>query len=372
MNYFKKSNFLKLITKNKNLFLVINLIYSFYLLFILHKKTNSNPNIFFIISKGKFWNSYYHIIFSFINSGYNVYIKFDPKLLAGSNEYVHFLLRKQNCRGFFFYPLIKKNKDFFISDFNNKISFYHPNIINITPNLYPKYPLFRLPYMMHPLQYQAGYFSRLDEYRKFERTIGIYFSGNTDVGVYNNSNIVSRFGILTRWQIITTLKKYIHLLDKGNNFTRGLKHSIIINAWEWSTTHSKDLNYRIDTPKWLSKLASCNFFICCPGIIIPFSHNAIEAMSVGTIPVLQYSELFEPPLVNGINCITFNNSNLIDIIIEILNLDEIKIESMRNEVIKYYEQYLTPSSNVEIFYQANKNNNEVYFIDEVHEYGRDS
>jgi hypothetical protein len=218
----------------------------------------------------------------------------------------------------------------------------------------------------------------LDIYRKLTRTTGIYFSGNTDPKIYDNNNITLRFGILTRKKIISTILNNIDTLDNilcsfnDNGKKNLIDNKIAINAWEWSISHSKNLNNRIDSFKWLEKLASCNFFICCPGIIIPFSHNAIEAMSVGTIPILQYSDLFDPPLINGINCISFNNDNLLEVLIETIKLDGEKIQSMRNEVIKYYDQYLTSTSNVIIFDHAKKNKNEVYFIDEVHEFGRDS
>ena len=53
-------------------------------------------------------------------------------------------------------------------------------------------------------------------------------------------------------------------------------------------------------------------------------HNAIEAMAVGTVPVLEYASLFSPPLEHGVNCIDLSSfEDIDDAIKEILSFKKI-------------------------------------------------
>jgi hypothetical protein len=56
-------------------------------------------------------------------------------------------------------------------------------------------------------------------------------------------------------------------------------------------------------------LSHFNFFLACPGFIMPYSHNVVEAMSVGAIPVIQdtYAHMFFPTLKHNINAIIFTD-----------------------------------------------------------------
>lgn len=72
-------------------------------------------------------------------------------------------------------------------------------------------------------------------------------------------------------------------------------------------------------------------------------HNVIEAMSVGTIPIINYPEWLDPSLADMVNCIVFDDK--IDLIIKInlvLNLDKEKINEMKASVIEYYQNNLDP------------------------------
>lgn len=96
---------------------------------------------------------------------------------------------------------------------------------------------------------------------------------------------------------------------------------------------------------WLEVLSKSNFFVCPPGVIMPSSHNSIEAMAVGTIPLINYPEWFYPRLEHMKNCIEFSNEkDLISQVKHISNMKQTQIEQMRNNVIEYYEKYLLPQS----------------------------
>ena len=78
---------------------------------------------------------------------------------------------------------------------------------------------------------------------------------------------------------------------------------------------------------------------------MPHSHNIIEAMSVGTIPLIQFGDRFYPPLIDGENAIFFRDLNDLKNKIEyISHLEENEISQLRINVIDYYENNLSPKS----------------------------
>ena len=78
---------------------------------------------------------------------------------------------------------------------------------------------------------------------------------------------------------------------------------------------------------------------------MPWCHNLSEAMSVGTIPILEYAHLCAPPLVHMENCLTFSGLDNVEKTLELaLALDQESIATLKNNVIRYYENNLSPES----------------------------
>lgn len=97
-------------------------------------------------------------------------------------------------------------------------------------------------------------------------------------------------------------------------------------------------------------LSLYNFFIAYPGISMPFSHNIIEAMSVGTIPLIQAdcAILFEPPLQHLENTVVFERIKDIDaIILFAFSMPENQKTTIRKNVLHYYNLHLSPTAVVE-------------------------
>ena len=70
-------------------------------------------------------------------------------------------------------------------------------------------------------------------------------------------------------------------------------------------------------------------------------HNVIEAMSVGTIPLIEYGDRFAPSLRDGVNAICFRGlSGLKDALDRIDRLTTQQRAALRGNVIEYYEQHL--------------------------------
>ena len=81
---------------------------------------------------------------------------------------------------------------------------------------------------------------------------------------------------------------------------------------------------------------------------MPLCHNVIEAMSVGTIPVIQkeYAEVMYPNLKNGFNAVVFNDLQHMEKLLldEIFQFKKDVLVEMRMNVLEYYQKFLTPKN----------------------------
>jgi len=195
-----------------------------------------------------------------------------------------------------------------------------------------------MPYFMHPMQYQYDARDQLDELRMSARRVKIFFSGNVLEADYLNPLPGNK---LTRAEIVRALQSMpgVEYLNDERHFREILSGSGFTNACVINDRRV----YAVPDEEWLPTLARGDFFLCLPGSRMPLCHNAIEAMSVGAVPILNYSEWFEPPLEDGKNCIEFATlQELRDRLTEILSFDSGVVEAMRQRVVEYYEENLSP------------------------------
>ena len=131
-------------------------------------------------------------------------------------------------------------------------------------------------------------------------------AGNFDENTYTTTQQDGIFKALSRLWIYSFLQSKqslypIHSLQNLYDFyTSDIDCKIIL-------INRLKLNIPMDELRqWLAKF---DFFFALPGVVMPFSHNIIEAMSVGCIPFLQqsYAEMFKPPLINNIQAVTFSD-----------------------------------------------------------------
>lgn len=196
------------------------------------------------------------------------------------------------------------------------------------------------PYSMHPDVYDRGISERLDEFRSVRKQIGIFFGGNW-TEEYANPDIKQIFGKINRPTIVAMFEQIIDGTDRIS-VTNDVQLANVLKAPKIPLLWLKR-DVRIEIDEWTRMLARSDFFICPPGVSMPLSHNAIEAMAVGAIPILQYSELFDPPLKHMVNCIVFENEDdLIEKIRFCLNLPITQVRELRSGVIDYYDDFLDP------------------------------
>lgn len=333
-------------------------------------------SVFFHLSDIRQEPYYFPIIFSFHEQGYNIFLKDQVKFIGhsfSSGRFVFdlsrvFIVQKPPTTCLL---LVTDSKVVFEkSDQFKKKVFLRSDVREFDG----KKNRF-LPYPMHPNSYHLRFIDSLNEERKKGRKVRILFSGNTDPVAYTNNVIWQRYKKINRVEVIDCILKELPPTNviritgdsDKDQLTNEYFNGIVLYLWQWSPVASKGLEIRIPGNEWLSFLASGDFFLCCPGIVIPQSHNAIEAMSVGTIPILQYSEYFHPKLEHGVNCILFDSKqDLISKINGLFRMTEFDIARMRQAVIDYYDEYLSHKRICQIVETLPEGASELFFYNESH------
>lgn len=208
-----------------------------------------------------------------------------------------------------------------------------------------------MPFTMHPRIYLEGKLECLQEIRNTSRKMRIFFAGNTNYRKYSGSDILKKFDILPRSLIIQSIASGLEsevLFMEDNNQMQGLLNGAYTQKCVFLTFTDKDKGFTIQQKNWLEVLSKSEFFICPPGTTMPLCHNAIEAMAVGTIPIINYTEWFVPPLEHMKNCIRFSNEeDLVEQVKDVITMEQTKIDELRENVIEYYENHLSPTSFME-------------------------
>lgn len=200
-----------------------------------------------------------------------------------------------------------------------------------------------IPFSMHPMQYHAGQIAKIPELRRSERKIRIFFGGNTTKEAYQSKS-VPQYGQLNRYEateaisqsvketkVVTSLDVFNSLIQKDGAF---LNEFILLRA---------ERSGQLKTEDWLSTIAKSQFFMCFSGTTRPMCHNAIEAMAVGTIPIISYQDWFFPSLEHMKNAIVYSGKeDLIVKIRQVLEMPHEQVREMSKRVAEYYDQYLAP------------------------------
>lgn len=204
-----------------------------------------------------------------------------------------------------------------------------------------------LPYPMHPLQYGSNLNSRLENARQQKKRTRIFFSGDTDG--YKINRVTYPEKKLTRKEIVETILD--KLPDEIIYATEDLDlNKLLQGGYIRKFLIAEKKNFCVSPEIWLETISKSDFFLCPPGYIMPMCHNVTEAMAVGVIPIINYPEWLTPGLLDGVNCISFNDrTELISKIRLVLDMSETKIDKMRSNVIDYYENHLDPCKFIEKF-----------------------
>lgn len=171
------------------------------------------------------------------------------------------------------------------------------------------------------------------------RTTRLAFVGGSRQAAYNRDRQADCFDVVVRHRALELLKS-------------GFAEAAVSEKRSTLLSHLADPRRRIvlATPsarlrpdEWPRLLSAIDCFLCLPGSQMPISQNLVEAMAVGTVPVLEYSDLMDPPLTDGENCITYRGeAGLTEAVERVLGITGDELERLRRGVVEYYATALSP------------------------------
>ncbi len=199
-----------------------------------------------------------------------------------------------------------------------------------------------LPYNVHPMHATRVVGESLRELRNLPRRIRVLFAG--DMQGYKRRWIKYPKEKLSRIDVISTVKtrmdENLELAMTGDDLTR-LLNSTYMRKFVLVDNDGA----RVPWDRWMDVIARADFFLCPPGIVMPMSHNIIEAMAIGTIPITSYPEWLSPGLEHMKNCIVFDNEDdLIEKIHLALAMSDTQKAELRDNAMQYYDRHLRPET----------------------------
>jgi len=294
---------------------------------------------------------YYYLLLKFFDiAGFDVYIKANLKLLLNLRNHSERIYHIPNLR---IRRLAPKHADLWLTDKQLENRSKRAITVDVDYFRQDKGPAtFIWPFSMHPTIYDSDCYEAIDQLRTTTRTIRVFLGGNLSEAYELHDGFISGlFGKINRWRIACYLESFadenwmelINSPDKVKDVFR----------YDFRSKFVLVKGARFSLADWLRALAMSDFFVAAPGVIMPFSNNIIEAMAVGAVPILQYPELFNPPLKEMENCLCYSTEEeLLSKIKAALRMDADTINLLRRNVISYYDRYLDPKAVVEQMIKA--------------------
>lgn len=300
----------------------------------------TGKNLFVNFENPQLYHRFFYLLLKFYKiSGYNIYypMSFSKfRNLRNKDQYLAFTV---------------KEKNFLIAD-RNKIpaDFTEINDGMFSPDYFDHYfnrnneisSVFHIPMSFHPLMYHTAIWDNSVNTDR-ERLNSIFCYGNFDEKAYSEIKRTD-FRVVPRTEILSFFKQKkqfapIKSKDRIIAADSDLNEKFVFAIKEDFQVEMKDIR---------ELLSYFNFYLCCPGVVMPLCHNVVEAMSVGTIPLIEkeYAQVMYPNLQNGVNAVIFDDLNHLNQILEdeIFNLSEEEILSLKKNVLQYYHMHLTPES----------------------------
>ena len=223
-----------------------------------------------------------------------------------------------------------------LNDKNISPDYFTPFLQNENNNI------FHVPMTMHPLFYHNNYWNKKVHFVK-NRKKSIFMAGNIDKNTYSAFN-KTPFEMESRIAVVDYLNK--------SNRLKGINSNSDLNIFFKSDDDNACiiLDSRENSIKMYELrniIRHFYFYLALPGVIMPHSHNIIEALSVGTIPIIheKYAKLMSPKLEHMKNAILYSSLEDIEIKMDLsYNLNDEVLHELKNNVYQYYKENLTPKS----------------------------
>lgn len=192
---------------------------------------------------------------------------------------------------------------------------------------------YAIPMAMHPLFYCKGSWNR--SVSTDRRARSVVFSGNLERERYGDPEALDAFDVPSRVEQLEEVRR------EGRSPVRARLDGEIDDGIVYLLDRSS-LGIGIDG--WREFLARFRFFLALPGQVMPLCHNVVEAMSVGTVPVIHesYARLFSPPLRDMEEVMTYAEGGLAGTLEAALALSEDDAARMSEGTRSYYGEHLVP------------------------------
>ena len=305
------------------------------------------------------YNRYlFNLVKFFEINGYKVYFK--PRVLRYltlTNQYARLLFKEDNVK---FSRSIPPNCVMAFSDRDQakkELKFLSTHYYeHLAGAELIKTEHYQVPMAMHPYMYIQQYW---DKQFHATRKHSIFFAGNFDEKVYSQFSEENKFPMLDRTAIYNRLKTLAVTV-----FPKSYQELVTSKKEGQVVVVCRD-NFAVPMESLRETIAAFAFFLACPGMVMPFSHNVIEAMSVGTIPIIHqnYATLFIPALQHKHNAIVFDDTDFEKKIEEALHVSETDIDEMIKNVQQYYGHYLSPEAVVNNILTSTGHN--IYLLDGI-------
>lgn len=320
---------------------------------------NSRQKVIVVnISDTRIYKRYYYTFIKFLTlAGYTVYF---PNV-----DFKHYRFniykKKTNLYRFTFdekfivYNIPPKKAEVVLTITDNMLSsdYFSPMFLKSNKS---SNNIFYVPMAMHPILYKNNIWNKtLDE--RTPKKKSIFMVGTLEDLAYSRIESTP-FQIESRTEIHNYLKQK-KLLTKINS----------LNELEDFISSSQDERCIVldgtKTPISIEKLRitlnSFCFYLALPGVFMPLSHNIIEALSTGAIPILHknYANIMKPELQHMHNALIYEDLKNLESMIKLAyKMEDQTLKNMKFNVKSYYESHLTPnaitkkiiSKNFEIIY----------------------
>lgn len=195
-----------------------------------------------------------------------------------------------------------------------------------------------VPLGMHPNMYKKKLWDQ--QVNMGDRVRAVFFAGSFDPFEYKRLAKHKKFNMLDR----LTIEKLVKALP-NSTFPKSYE-ALLSNRKDGQIDMVDKANFRVPMEILRDTIAKYAFFIACPGVDMPLSHNLIEAMSVGTIPIIhrEYARMFTPIFEHHKNAIIFDDGDFVSKVNAAIQIDPEKLQAMSAEVLAYYEDHFTPKA----------------------------
>ena len=298
-------------------------------------KDEGKPIVYFNLRKPHIYNRYLYTFIKFLHlEGFQIWFPNAFKIFKRINEadiYLKLVLREKLVN--FKEP---EGLDIFLelNEENLSPDYYTFLTKSLCPNS------FIIPMGLHPSFYNQKLWS--ENPTSFPKKKSIFMSGNFEVSSYRTIEN-SHFKVKSRIEIFEFLQEKNLLKELESQKALA---NFIDGKEDYKCLIVRRENYSIPMNELREVLSRFHFYLACPGVVIPNSHNLIEAMSVGCIPLIQenYALTMVPQLVDMENAIIFKDfSSLPSKIKNCYNLSDDIIDQMQKNVLEYYQLHLTPT-----------------------------